>query len=324
MSPPTGSRAPGADLETTAAVGRALEDNLSRVVLDVGEAGRLAVATVLAGGHLLLEDRPGVGKTLLAKALARSLGASFSRIQGTSDLLPSDLTGVSVFEPAERTWQFHPGPLFSQVVLVDEINRATPRAQSALLEAMAEGQVSVDGRSRPLPEPFVVLATQNPSDDAGTFPLGAGQRDRFATVVTLGLPGRAAERALLEGAGGERQLAALGPVTSPTELTAARLGLDAVHAEPILVDYVLDVVEASRHHPQVTLGASPRAALMLLRVSRAVAVLAGRGYVLPDDVKLAAPAVLGHRLALAGGGLDLAVGRRLVTELLVTVRAPAP
>jgi MoxR-like ATPase len=308
----------------SAAVGRALEANVARVVLDAGDAGRLAVATVLAGGHLLLEDRPGVGKTLLAKALARSVGASFARVQGTADLLPSDLTGVSVFDPATRAWQFHPGPLFAQVVLVDEVNRATPRAQSALLEAMAEGQVTVDGHTRALARPFIVLATQNPAEEAGTFPLGDGQRDRFAAVVSLGLPGRAAERALLAGQGGERELGLLGPVASPDELVAAGEGLDAVHAEPVVVDYVLDVVEASRRHPKVVLGASPRAGLMLLRVARALAVLADRGYVLPDDVKAAAPPVLGHRLGLAGGRADLTAGRAVVAELLASVRAPAP
>lgn len=282
------------------ALARRLHETVGSVLLGKSDAVALAVATVLAGGHLLVEDVPGVGKTLLAKALARATGASFGRVQGTADLLPSDLTGVTVFDQSTGRWDFRPGPLFHHVVLVDEINRATPRAQSALLEAMAEGQVTVDGVTHGLPEPFVVLATQNPLGDAGTFPLGDGQRDRFAVTLPLGLPDRATERALLLGVGGEGELDRLAPVTSPAELLAARDEVATIHVAAPVADYVLDLAASTRSHPEVLLGASPRATLVLLRVARGLAALAGRGFVTPDDVQTAAPAVLHHRITTHG------------------------
>src|SRR3954447_24413875 len=206
----------------------ALIQQVTGVVLGDPGPMHLAVAAFLAGGHVLLEDIPGVGKTLLAKALARSVGGSFGRIQGTPDVLPSDLTGVSVYDDSTRSWVFHPGPLFHHVVLVDELNRATPRTQSALLEAMAEGQVTVDGTARPLPQPFLVVATQNPVGDLGTFPMVAGQRDRFSVSLSLGLPGRAAELQLIGGSGGEPALDRLAPIADARQWLALRAAVDNV------------------------------------------------------------------------------------------------
>jgi MoxR-like ATPase len=305
------------------ALGRALAAQVDTVVLDGGGAVRLTVAAVLAGGHVLIEDVPGVGKTSLAKALAASIGGAVGRVQGTPDLLPSDITGFSVFNPGSGQWTFRPGPIFHHVVLVDEINRATPRAQSALLEAMAEGQVTVDGVVRPLPAPFCVLATQNPHSDAGTFPLSAGQRDRFAVVVSLGLPARDAERAVVLGEGGAAALAQIQPVAGPAQLAAASRDLEDLHVAPPVIDYVLDVVDAVRGHPEATAGISPRGSQVLFRVARALAALDGRPYVIPEDVKAAAPAVLAHRLDV-GGSASVAAGRRVVGQVIESVPVPVP
>jgi MoxR-like ATPase len=296
---------------------------VATVVLDAEPAVRMTVAAVLAGGHVLIEDLPGVGKTSLAKAMAASIGGTVGRVQGTPDLLPADITGFSVFNPARGDWTFRPGPIFHNVVLVDEVNRATPRAQSALLEAMAEGQVTVDGVVRPLPEAFCVLATQNPLSDAGTFPLSAGQRDRFSVVVSLGLPARDAERAVVLGQGGAAALPQLQPLARPDQLTAARAELEGLHAADPVVDYVLDIVDGVRHHPEVHGGVSPRGSQLLFRVARALAALDGRGYVVPEDVKAAAPAVLAHRLDLRSGS-SVAAGQRVIDEVVARVAAPVP
>ena len=307
---------------TATRVGRALVDSVAGVVLGKREEIALVVAGLLAGGHVLLEDVPGVGKTLLAKSLARSLAATSGRIQGTADLLPADITGVSVYDPTGRSWDFHAGPVFHNVVLVDEVNRATPRAQSALLEAMAEGQVTVDGVVHPLPSPFFVIATQNPYGDVGTFPLVEGQSDRFALIVSLGLPGREAERAVVAGRGGPEALDRLQPVATGAELAAAVEEVAALHVAPAVTDFLLDVVEATRSHPGLDHGASPRAARTLMQVARAHASLAGRDFVAPDDVKAVAVPVLAHRLgAVSRRGTDAT--RRLVGELLASVPAPA-
>jgi MoxR-like ATPase len=281
----------------------ALVDAVTSVVLGHHGAVQVAVAAFLAGGHVLVEDSPGVGKTLLAKALARAVGGSFGRIQATADLLPSDITGVSVFDPDRRTWTFRPGPVFNHVVMVDELNRATPRAQSALLEAMAEGHVTVDGTTHPLPRPFFVVATQNPRGDHGTFPLVAGQRDRFAVRLHLGIPSPDVERELLRGRGGTAHLEDLHPVATPAAWVAAQDAVARVDVSDAVVDYLVDLAAATRTHPAGDPELSPRASLTLQRVAQAAAALVGRTYVLPDDVKAVAPAVLGHRLApLAGGG----------------------
>jgi MoxR-like ATPase len=298
-----------------------LADNLSQVIRGKPEALRLALVALLSGHHLLLEDVPGVGKTLLAKALARSLGGTFRRIQGTPDLLPAELTGVSVFHKDTEQWEFRPGPLFANIVLVDEINRATPRTQSALLEAMEEKQVTVDGQTWGLPEPFFVVATQNPVEHAGTFPLVEGQRDRFGLVVELGHPHRTAERELLLGAGGAGSLDTLRPVCDPESLAEAIAAVRSVHCAPALADYVIDLCAGTREHPEVLLGASARASLTLLHAAKAHSALSGRNYVTTDDIQAVAVASLAHRLMLVGG-TDLPAASALIRRLVDSVPVP--
>ncbi|MFV3334217.1 AAA family ATPase [Pseudomonas sp. NY15437] len=257
---------------------------------------RLALTCLLARGHLLIEDLPGMGKTTLSHALARVLGLSFQRIQFTSDLLPGDVLGTSVFDKDTGQFVFHPGPIFSELVLADEINRATPKSQSALLEAMEEGQVTIEGATRPLPEPFFVIATQNPVTQGGTFALPESQLDRFLMRLSLGYPGRAAEKALLLGEARRDLLPRLEPMLDPQELQALQGEVLAVRASDALVDYVLRLVEATRTQPAFALGLSPRGSLALLAAARAWALLAGRDYVIPEDVQAVLPSVAGHRL----------------------------
>ena len=302
-------------------MGEALRDAVGGVLRGKPQAVRLAVAALLSGGHLLVEDVPGVGKTLLAKAVARSIDGSFGRVQATPDLLPGEVTGVSVFHRSTEAWAFRPGPLFANVVLVDELNRATPRTQSALLESMEERQVTVDGTTHPLPNPFFVVATQNPLEHAGTFPLVEGQRDRFAIVLELGHPGRVTERELLLGAGGIPSLDRLAPVTDGAGLRLAVEAVRKLHCTEAVADYVVDLAVATRDHPEIRMGASPRASLSMLNAARANAVLAGRDFVSPDDVKAVAAGVLAHRLVLAGGP-DLRAAAALVRSILDRVPVP--
>jgi MoxR-like ATPase len=294
--------------------------NLQRVVQQVGtvilgkeEQIRLALACLLSRGHLLIEDVPGVGKTTLAHVLARTLGLNFHRIQFTSDMLPADIIGVSIYDRDSGTFKFHPGPVFSQLVLADEVNRATPKTQSALLEAMEEHQVTAEGETRRLPEPFFVIATQNPSHQVGTFPLPESQLDRFQMRVELGYPDRDAERALLQGVDRRDMTASLEACLGPGELLALQSAARQVHVASALVDYVQALVEYTRRSPEYVNGLSPRAALALLACARAWALIEGRDRVIPEDVQAVLPGVAGHRLHPVVNGVrrtssDIAVG----------------
>lgn len=263
---------------------------------------RLAFIALLAGGHLLVEDRPGLGKTTLARALAATLGLDFQRIQFTADLLPSDILGVSIYDQGERGFRFHPGPLFTQLLLADEINRAPPRTQSALLEAMAEQQVSIDGVSHRLPAPFFVIATQNPVDLSGTFPLPDSQLDRFLLRLSMGYPDAAAERAMLAGRDRRAMINETMPRLGADDVLALQKAVDGVHASEALLDYMQRLLLESRRHPGVRIGLSPRAGLALLRAARAHALLQGRAHVLPDDVQSLFVAVAAHRLVVEAEG----------------------
>jgi MoxR-like ATPase len=285
---------------------------IDAVVLGKAHQVRLALACLLAGGHLLIEDLPGVGKTTLAHALAQTLGLEFKRIQFTSDLLPADVLGYSVFDRESGGLTFHPGPIFSQVVLADEINRATPKAQSALLEAMEEGQVTLEGVTRPLPQPFFVIATQNPFTQTGVYPLPESQLDRFLMRLTLGYPDAQAERALLTGAA--QPLGQCAALVAPQALTAARQALAEVHLAAPLLDYLQALAAHTRHSGRFVHGLSPRAVLGLARAARAWAWLAGRDYVIPDDVQAVFPAVAAHRLVDAEGALTGEAWARRVLE----------
>lgn len=273
---------------------------------------RLALACVLARGHLLIEDLPGVGKTTLAHALSMSLGLAFKRVQFTNDLLPADITGVSVFERENSRFVFHPGPVFSQVLLADEINRASPKTQSALLEAMEERQVSVDGEPRLLPDPFFVIATQNPQDQIGTFALPESQLDRFLMCIELGYPDPKSERALLEGHDRRDLLRTLPPCLTAQELIELQQAVRRVRAAPALLDYLQNLLTFSRRAPLFSEGLSPRAGLGLLQAARAWALLDGRNHMLPDDLQAVLTAVAGHRLRPARGA---AIGHRARAEL---------
>jgi len=276
---------------------------LERVVAQIGQVLfgkeqqiRLAIACLLARGHLLIEDIPGVGKTTLAHALAATLGLQFQRIQFTSDLLPADILGVSIYDRETGKFRFHPGPIFSQIILADEVNRATPKSQSALLEAMEEHQVTIEGETRALPEPFFVIATQNPSHQIGTFPLPESQLDRFLMRITLGYPDASAERALLQATDRRELLPQLTPCITPEELAALQRAAHNVHASPALLDYVQALADYSRKCADYVNGLSPRAALALLNAARAWTFMDGRNQVLPEDVQAIVPGVVSHRL----------------------------
>ena len=273
-----------------------LTSQISTVIVGKQAQVEDCIACLLAAGHLLIEDVPGVGKTTLAHALAVSLGLQFSRVQFTADLMPSDLIGVSVFERGTESFVFHPGPVFTQVLLADEINRAGPKTQSALLEAMEEQQVSVDNLTRPLPRPFFVIATQNPSDQLGTYPLPESQLDRFLMCITLGYPDRASERALLAGEDRRHLAQRLGAVMTAAELLDAQAQVHKVHASDALLDYLQALIAATRSGQWFVDGLSPRAGIAILRAARARALLAQRDYVAPDDIQAILPQTAAHRL----------------------------
>ena len=301
------------------AVRNALERAQAQVnalVLGKPDEVRLAFVGLLSDGHVLIEDLPGLGKTTLAHALAATLGLAFQRVQFTSDLLPSDIVGVSVFDAQTRGFRFHPGPVFAQVLLADEINRAPPRTQSALLEAMAEHQVTIDGTTHPLPDPFFVIATQNPVDLSGTYPLPDSQLDRFLLRLHLGYPPEDAERALLAGSDRRDLIARSEAVLGADDVRALRAAVLEVHASEALIDYVQRLLARSRHHPGVRVGLSPRAGLALLRAARAHALLRGREHVLPEDVQTLFVAVAAHRLTADADGGD---GKSLAEAILRAV-----
>jgi MoxR-like ATPase len=293
---------------TAPAHDRDLSPLLNKVIADIGgiilgkdDVIRRAVACLMARGHLLIEDLPGVGKTTLAHVLARAFGLRFQRIQFTSDMLPADILGVSVYNSDSGAFQFHPGPVFSQVVLADEVNRATPKAQSALLEAMEEYQVTTEGETYPLPQPFFVIATQNPAYQVGTFPLPESQLDRFLMCLRMGYPNRAAERELLLGTDRRELLQRLPASMNAEELGAVQARVATVHVSAALVDYLQAVLACSRESPLCHTGLSPRAGLALLRSAQAWALLDGRAHVIPEDVQAVLPSVVGHRLQAVEG-----------------------
>ena len=274
---------------------------INHIVLGKATQVRLCLACLLARGHLLIEDAPGVGKTTLAHALARTLGLDFHRIQFTSDLLPADILGAAVYDRESAQFSFHPGPIFAQVILADEINRASPKAQSALLEAMEEGQVSIEGETRPLPSPFFVIATQNPSDQVGAFPLPESQLDRFLLRIRLGYPDHAAERALLKGRDRRDLLANLPAMLKPAEFMRLQQEALAVHVSDALLDYLQALLTASRSDSRFAAGLSPRAGLGFLHAAQAWAYLEGRAFVQPEDLQAVMPALVAHRLFPAVG-----------------------
>ena len=293
---------------------------VNQIVVGKDQQVRLALTCLLAGGHLLIDDVPGVGKTTLAHALALALGLKFNRVQFTSDLLPADVAGISVYEREKNGFVFHPGPIFTQVLLADEINRATPKTQSGLLEAMEERQVTADGVTRPLPEPFFVIATQNPAHQVGTFPLPESQLDRFLMCLSLGYPDAAAERALLMGEDRRAMLKTIVPVMRPEELLDAQRSLRAIHASDKLIDYLQALAQASRSGKLFAEGLSPRATLALLQAARAWAALEGRDHVIPEDVQALLVPVCAHRLRPLRSAQGVAMASRdLVLQLQKSV-----
>ncbi len=302
------------------ALGDRVVANVERVIVGKHDVVRLALVALVCQGHILIEDVPGTGKTVLAKALARSLGCAFRRIQFTPDLLPSDVTGLSIYNQRTQEFEFRPGPIMAQVVLADEINRATPKTQSALLECMEERQATVDGTTYPMPTPFLVLATQNPIEYEGTFALPEAQLDRFMLRLRLGYPSPAEEIVVLDRQKRGHPLGEIGEVVSVEELLAMQAAVREVYVDPVVADYIVRLTAATRAHPDVQLGASPRGSLALYHAAQAVAALEGRDYAIPDDVKALAEPALAHRIIVkTAATLRDVDGRQIVRDILETV-----
>jgi MoxR-like ATPase len=316
------------DLASASRAFRRIVDSVEGVIAGATPVVEAAVVCLFADGNLLLEGVPGVGKTMLARSMAGSIDGSFSRIQATPDLLPSDVTGISVYDQEARSFRFVPGPIFGNVVLVDEVNRTTPRTQSALLEPMEERQVSVEGETHELPRPYLLIATENPAEQHGTYPLPEGQLDRFTMTVHVGYPGHGAAVGIVRRQMVRHAIEDVEPVVAAAEIVEHQRAVRAVHVDDAVVEYVVALVQATRAHPEVTVGASPRSMLALTRVAQARAVAEGRAYVLPDDVKAFAPAVLAHRLVLgtyerAGTGRGIDVVRSVLDQVPVPLGVPA-
>jgi len=300
----------------------ALADNIRRVILGKDAQVDMAVIALLSGGHLLIEDVPGVGKTMLARSLALSVSGTYRRVQFTPDLLPSDITGTAVFDQKAAEFEFRPGPIFANVVLADEINRATPRTQSSLLEAMDEGQVTVDGVTHPLPRPFFVIATQNPVEYHGTYPLPEGQLDRFCMSITLDYPSEEVERLVVESQLEEHPVSGLRPVLSAEEVLDLQRAVRAVHVDPDVLSYAVNLVRSTRRDEGLVLGASPRGTIFLVRAAQARAFMSGREFVTPDDVKALAVSVLSHRVVPASRSAGPEEAREAVRRLVGSVPVP--
>jgi MoxR-like ATPase len=310
-------------MESVEHISTSVINNVERVIVGKGREVHLVLVALLCRGHVLIEDVPGVGKTVLAKAIARSIGCTFKRIQFTPDLLPSDVTGVSVYNQQMGSFEFRPGPIVAQIVLADEINRATPKTQSALLEAMEESQITVDGTTHPLPKPFVVLATENPIEYEGTFPLPEAQLDRFLVRLSLGYPTRASEIDILNRQQHAHPLESLEQVITVEHLVDAQAAVKRVHVDNLIKEYIVDLVGASRQHDDIYLGASPRGSLALYSASRSWAALQGRDFVIPDDVKDLAEPTLAHRMIVSPAARMKGVDSRgVVRELLNVIPVP--
>ncbi len=310
-------------MEEIQQVAERIADNVEQVIIGKRRAVDLVLIALMCRGHVLLEDVPGVGKTVLAKSIARSIGCTFKRIQFTPDLLPSDVTGVSIYNQATGQFEFRPGPVVAQVVLADEINRATPKTQSSLLESMEEKQLTVDGITHPLPQPFIVLATQNPIEYEGTFPLPEAQLDRFLLRISLGYPDKADELRILESQRKHHPIDTLNQVLGVDSLMTMQEQVKDIYVDDLIKDYIVSLVTATRHHEDVYLGASPRGSLALYRASQANAAIRGRDYVTPDDVKALAEPVLGHRLIInPGARIRNVQAGAIISDILGTVPVP--
>ncbi len=313
----------GANLADPKAIAQRISENVERVIIGKSKEVELALVAMLSQGHVLIEDVPGVGKTMLAKSLSRSIGCTFRRVQFTPDLLPSDVTGVSIYNQKTGEFEFRTGPIMAQIVLADEINRATPKTQSSLLEAMEERQVTVDGRTYQLPNPFLVLATQNPIEYEGTYPLPEAQLDRFIMRISLGYPSKTEEVAIIDGQQKTHPIESLRQVASPEEMVSLQEAVKGIFVDPLMKEYIVNIVDATRKHPGVYLGASPRGSLALFHTSQARAMMQGRDFVLPDDIKILAPNVLSHRIIISPSSRMRDVsGSSVVKEILDTVPVP--